>query len=239
VKPVLLLAGTAEARALASAFDHPKARMVASLAGVTARPLAYACETRVGGFGGVDGLRAYLARERIAAIIDATHPFAAGISRNAVAAAGAIPLLSLVRPAWPLPPNGLSFATLDDAVAALPSGARVLATTGRKNTWGVFARDDLTIFLRSVDPVENAPAHVTPLSARGPFSVEGEASLMRAHRITHVLTRNAGGDSRARLDSATMLGLRVHLVERPPNPAANVAHTVADALRWLRSVLGD
>lgn len=241
MKTVLLLAGTAEARALAGAFDLADTRLVASLAGATATPRPYPCEMRRGGFGGVEGLLAYLDRACIAALIDATHPFAARISAHAHAACAAqgVPLLALVRPGWEPVGDWRSFATLADAVAALPPGARVLATTGRKDREPFGARADVHVFLRSVDPSVDLPPHVTSLIARGPFSLADETALLRAHRITHLLTRNAGGESRARLDAAAGLCVPIHVVERPPRPAADVVHSVADALRWLRHVLRD
>lgn len=258
MKTVLLLAGTAEARQLATAYcalashevatsgtifqqDAPPVRLIASLAGVTAKPLAYSCETRRGGFDGVGGLHAYLKRERIAAVIDATHPFAVGMSRNAMDACDAlgVPLLTLMRQAWEPIGDWHSFATLEKAIAALPLGARVLATTGRKHIDPYIARDDLYVFLRSVDGPDALPAHIVPIAVRGPFTVHAETALMKEHHITHLLTRNAGGESRARLDAAASFGLPIHVVERPPQLAATVVHTVADALHWLDDVLRD
>ncbi len=241
MRTVLLLAGTAEARALAAAFDRPDARLVASLAGATASPRGYACTMRAGGFGGIAGLRDHMARERIAALVDATHPFAARISANALAAsrACAVPHLALVRPPWPVEPHWSCFDSLESAVAAIPPGARVLATTGRAVTAPLVARPDLGILLRSVDPVPDAPPHIRSLPARGPFTVAAETALMREHGVTHLLTRNAGGDSRARLDAASALGVSVHMIERPPSEGANGVRTVADALRWLDGVLRD
>jgi len=241
VKTVLLLGGTAEARAFAKAFAIPGARLVASLAGMTTRPLAYPCAMRHGGFGGVDGLRAYLRNEAIAALVDATHPFATGMSRNAAqACAGqAVPNIALTRPPWPPVGDWHSFASLRQAVDALPPGARVLATTGRKDIGPYAARPDLAVFLRSVDPPDAVPAHVVPLVARAPFAMASETAGMTRHGITHLVTRNAGGESRARLDAAVALGLPLHIVERPPMPVARTVHSVADALRWLQTVLRD
>ncbi len=241
MKTVLLLAGTTEARALAAAFQHPDCRMIASLAGVTTAPRAYPCQTRIGGFGGVEGLLAYLENDAVAAIVDATHPFATGMSDHAAKAAAArqIPCLALIRPEWSPQSNWTQFSTLDDAVAALPAGSRVFATTGRKDTAPLIARRDLTTILRSVDPPEGLPPHIIPIAARGPFSIESEKALMHTKRITHLVTRNSGGDSRQRLDAAFALGLPVHIVDRPPRHAANVAYTVADALQWLEAVLRD
>jgi len=241
VKTILLLAGTAEARELAGAYGGRHARLVASLAGVTGRPLAYPCEIRSGGFGGIEGLGAYLDRESVTAVIDATHPFATGMTRNAIVACDAmgLPLLALVRPAWEPVGKWHGFGSLDDAVAALPPGARVLATTGRKHVGPYEKRSDVTVFLRSVDQPDDLPEHIVPIAARGPFGIEDETTSMRQRGITHLLTRNAGGESRARLDAAAALGLPIHVVERPPQSAASVAHSVADALRWLDDVLRD
>ena len=238
---ILLLAGTAEARELAGQCSDRRLRLVASLAGATGKPLTYPCETRSGGFGGVAGLRDYIIRERIAAVIDATHPFATGMSANAAEACGkeGIPLLSLVRPEWSPVGDWHGFGTLEEAIAALSSGARVLATTGRKHVGPYRERADLTVFLRSVDPADGLPSHIVPISARGPFTVRAETALMQDHRITHLLTRNAGGESRARLEAAATLGLPIHVIERPPHPAATIARSVADALRWLEDVVPD
>lgn len=241
MRTVLLLGGTAEARALAQAFAMPGIRLVASLAGATADPRGYPCETRRGGFGGVEGLRACLRGEGVAVLVDATHPFAAAMARHAALASAAegVPLVTLTRPPWPPVGDWRAFATLERAVAALPPGARVLATTGRKDVAPYRARADLAVFLRSVDPPAALPAHVVPLAARGPFTVEAETALMRRHRITRLLTRNAGGESRARLDAAARLGLPLHIVERPGPPVAGAVHSVADALRRIQTVLGD
>ncbi len=240
MKTALLLGGTAEARALAYAA-HPNLPLIASLAGVTGKPLPYPCPVRVGGFGGVGGLSAFIARQGIAAVVDATHPFAVGMSSNAIAAcrASGVPLLTLARPAWGPVGDWHGFATLDAAVMALPRQARVLATTGRKETAPLAARSDISVVLRSVDPPSDLPGHIESISARGPFTLASEVATMRDYRITHLLTRNAGGESRVRLDAAAALGLPLHIVERPVGHAANSVSNVADALEWLSRVLRD
>ena len=241
MRTVLLLAGTAEARALADAFEFPGIRLVASLAGATSAPAPYLCETRAGGFGGARGLREWLDRERAVAVVDATHPYATGISRNAAMACAAtkIPLVTLIRPPWAPMPGWSEFATLDQAVAALPPQARVLATTGSKHVAAFLDRNDMTVFLRSVEPISDMPEHVVPVTAHRPPALGGEIAFMRSNRITHLLTRNSGGDSRARIDAAVTLGLPVHVIERPPQPVANVVHSVADAIRRLDMMLRD
>ena len=239
MRTVLLLAGTAEARAFAVAFDYPGTRLVASLAGATEIPCSYPCETRSGGFGGAEGLRDWLKAEKSVAVIDATHPFASVISRNAVEACAAegVPLLTLVRPPWSPVGNWQSFPTLDHAVAALPAGARVLAATGAKHTAPLFQRRDTTIFLRMINSLSGLPSHIVPLRTRGPFAVEAEIALMRKHAITHLLTRNSGGASRERIDAAVALDLSIYVMERRAHSVGHVVETVADALYWLDTML--
>ncbi|HET9577485.1 MAG TPA: precorrin-6A/cobalt-precorrin-6A reductase, partial [Usitatibacter sp.] len=85
---ILILGGTAEARELAGALaTREDLAVTLSLAGRTAEPLAQPVPARRGGFGGAEGLASYLRAERIDVLIDATHPYAAAISANAVEAA--------------------------------------------------------------------------------------------------------------------------------------------------------
>ncbi|MGB3664041.1 precorrin-6A/cobalt-precorrin-6A reductase, partial [Mycolicibacter algericus] len=84
---VLLLGGTAEARALADRLVAAGVDVTTSLAGRVANPRLPAGAVRIGGFGGIDGLRAALVDYD--AVVDATHPFATTMSRNAAAACAA------------------------------------------------------------------------------------------------------------------------------------------------------
>ena len=135
---VLLLGGTTEASQLARALAEAEVDAIFSYAGRTAAPVAQPLPTRVGGFGGVAGLQEWLQAQRITQVVDATHPFAAQMSRNAVqaCAAAGVPLLAFERPAWQ-PQAGDQWqcvADIADAVAALPSTpARVFLAIGRQN----------------------------------------------------------------------------------------------------------
>src|ERR1700736_4547560 len=76
---VLLLGGTGEAAVLARAAIArfgPRLGLTSPLAARTALPMAIPGDIRIGGFGGADGLAAYLREHAIEAVIDATHPFA-------------------------------------------------------------------------------------------------------------------------------------------------------------------
>jgi precorrin-6A/cobalt-precorrin-6A reductase len=238
---VLVLGGTTEGRALATAISTtPGLRVISSLAGRTKSPLLPAGEVRIGGFGGVDGLTNFLREQKISAVVDATHPFAATMTAHAVAASAqaGIPLLVLRRPGWTEQPNDRwhRVPELAAAAEALPAlGERVFLTTGRQSL-AAFAGVDACWFLsRSVEPpAPPLPRRIEVLLDRGPFSLGGEQKLLKQHRIDVLVTKDSGG-SIAKLDAARERGLPVVLVDRPPlPPATETAPTVEAALAWLR-----
>jgi precorrin-6A/cobalt-precorrin-6A reductase len=237
---VLILAGTAEARALAGALAAlPGLRVTVSLAGLTSAPAPIAAETRTGGFGGAEGLAAWLRAHRVAALIDATHPFAARMAANAARACAATgtPRLKLLRRPWRPAGDWRPCPDIAAAAAALPPGARPLVTTGRKEVAPFAARPDLACLLRVIEPVPGLPAHVIQIVARPPFTLDAELALMRAHAITHLVAKNAGGAGRAKLEAAVGLGLPILMVERPAPPAGPLTETVADAVAWTRQTV--
>lgn len=247
VRHVLILGGTTEGRSLAAVLAGDRhLRVTSSLAGRVAQPRLPVGEVRIGGFGGPDGLAAWLRAERVAAVVDATHPFAAGMSRNAALAAAAtgVPLLALRRPGWS-PADGDRWhpvPSLAAAAEALPAlGRRVFLTTGRQGI-GTFAHlDGLHFVARSVDPPEPpSPPSLEVLLDRGPFTLDGERALLREHRIDVLVTKDSGGAATApKLTAARELGLPVVVVERPPLPdGVPVAPDVPGAVRWLATTAG-
>nr|WP_296066031.1 cobalt-precorrin-6A reductase [uncultured Actinoplanes sp.] len=236
---VLILGGTAEARSLAGSL--PGFTVISSLAGRTTSPLLPPGEVRVGGFGGAGGLASFLRTRRIDLLVDATHPFAARISANAVAASAAagVPLLVLRRPGW-LPGEGDDWrrvADLAHAAALLPAlGERVFLTTGRQEI-AAFAGVDRCWFLaRSVEPPEPPiPRRLEVLLDRGPFTLDGERRLLAGHRIEVLVSKDSGGP-RAKLDAARERGIPVVLVDRPPVPrGVKTAATVDEAVTMVRN----
>ncbi|GAB0115504.1 precorrin-6A reductase [Acidisoma sp. C75] len=238
---VLILGGTAEASALArllagEAWVSP----ILSLAGRTQAPLLPPIAHRIGGFGGAEGLATYLRAERIAAMVDATHPFALQISANAARAAGACGIRRLVlqRPGW-RPQPGDDWQEVADAAAA----ARALGQAPRR-VFLTIGRQDLAPFrdgavahrylIRSVDPP--APGLLPPgaviLTGRGPFDAAAEQALMEAERIQVVVTKNSGGAD-GKLVAARRLGLPVLLIARQPPPPGERVETPEAALAWL------
>lgn len=225
------------ARALAEAGVDA----VYSYAGRTESPVAQPLPVRVGGFGGVGGLTAYLTAEGITHLIDATHPFAAQMSRNAVEACAeaGVPLIALERAPWQAGPGDrwAHVADLAGAVAALGAvPRRVFLAIGRQNLNAFAIAPQHHYLLRLVDP----PSEPLPLPqakaviARGPFTLEGDRALLQDHRIDVIVAKKAGGaGAEAKLVAARELGLPVILIDRPVLPPRRVARTVAEVMAWL------
>ena len=239
---LLILGGTTEASSLGrSLAGDPRFRATISLAGRTLRPAPQPLTCRVGGFGGAVGLAGYLAEHRIDALIDATHPFAARMSRNAVAAAASTgtPLLAIRRPEWQ-PVAGDRWQIARDIPAAATAlgraPRRVLLTIGRNDLAPFAAAPWHTYVIRSVDPPPAglAPPGAEVIAARGPFAEADERALLVDRRIEVLVTKNSGGDATAaKLAAARALALPVVMVARPAPPPAEMVASVAEALDWL------
>lgn len=242
---VLILGGTAEARRLATTLHEQRVDVVSSLAGRVPDPVLPRGEVRVGGFGGADGLAGYLTGRGVRAVVDATHPFAARITANAVDACArtGTPLVVLRRPAW-RPQAGDSWLCVPDQAAAASSltafghDARVFLSTGRQ---GVAAFRDCPqrFWLRAVGPPDDAdlPSRCEVILQRGPFTLDGERRLFNSTHVDVLVSKNSGGPmTAAKLTAARDLGIPVVMVERPPLPPGvramtGVEEAVADLQR--------
>jgi precorrin-6A/cobalt-precorrin-6A reductase len=243
---VLILGGTAEARALAAALaDRAGLSVTLSLAGRTAAPAPQPAPVRRGGFGGAEGLARHLRDERIDLLIDATHPYAAAISANAAEAARAsgVKLLALRRPPWEKVPGDdwIEVETAAAAVRALgETPRRVFLALGRKELGPFEAAPQHFYLVRSVDPVE--PPLAVPqahyIVARGPFGEAGDRALLETHRIATVVAKNSGGAATyGKIAAARALGLKVIMLKRPALPEVEAVTAVDDALRWIDHAL--
>jgi precorrin-6A/cobalt-precorrin-6A reductase len=237
----LLLGGTGDANALADALAHARIDAIYSYAGRTQIPLGHALPTRTGGFGGVAGLADFIRQEGITHVIDATHPFAADMSRHAIEActATSTPLIALERTPWVRMPgdNWIEVADIDAAVVALPDApARVFLAIGRQHIAPFAARPQHAYTLRFVDapdgalPLPNADVIVS----RGPFALAGDRELMASHRIDTLVARNSGGNgARAKIDAARELGIPVIMIARPTLPERPRVESVEEVMAWL------
>lgn len=242
---VLILGGTSEGRVLAERLA-PDARFDAllSFAGRTASLQAPAVAHRVGGFGGVAGLIEFLRAGAFAALIDATHPFAARMSENAVAAAAALqlPLLRVERPAW-TPLQGDRWQEVDTMEAAARAlgtePRRVLLTIGRLEIAAFSSAAQHHYLARAVDPFVLPLPNAKLISARGPFDVAAERELLQREAIDIIVSKNAGTPATyAKIEAARALALPVIMVRRPQLPAAETVASVAAAEAWLTRLHG-
>jgi precorrin-6A/cobalt-precorrin-6A reductase len=241
-RSILILGGTAEARALAGKLaGDPRFAVELSLAGRTRAPAEQPVPVRVGGFGGAEGLAAYLRQKGISILIDATHPYAAQISRNAAEAAeiSGVPLVALRRPAWVRQPGDrwIEVDGVADAVDALGEVPRkAFLTLGRQELLPFEAVPQHHYLVRSVDPVEPplSVPNAVYLTARGPFEQADEARLLQDHGIEVIVAKNSGGPaSYGKIAAARELGIDVVLIRRPDLPEVPSVETVEEMLAWL------
>ena len=240
---VLILGGTAEARALAAALDALGTPVLSSLAGRVSDPALPVGAVRIGGFGGVAGLTDHLRQQRHAAVIDATHPFAATISASAAQACRAtgIPLLRLARPGWGERPDAGSWQWVDSTggagYAARHAGSRALLTTGRQTLDDFRILDDRYTAVRVVElPTTTLPGRWEVIRDRGPYRRGGELALMTSRAIDVLVTKDSGGAyTSAKLDAAAQLGIPVIVVRRPPTvPGVIAVGSPTDAVAWFQ-----
>ncbi|WP_375262107.1 precorrin-6A/cobalt-precorrin-6A reductase [Palleronia sp.] len=236
---LLLLGGTQEARQVAHEL-HDLPVTVSLSDDARESP---SCGTRIGGFGGDEGFRVFLLREGIAAVLDATHPFAERISlRSArICAETGVPYVQLLRPQW-RPGQGDRWHPAEDEAGAgglPPTGARVLIVTGRQRLERFGPMERRCVFVRRNGP---APAGPPPFADGAwqvgvpPYALGDEERLFRALALDWLIVRNAGGEaSRAKLDAARGLGMEVAMIRRPARPDAPRVETEA-ALEWVRQL---
>jgi len=237
---LLLLAGTPEARQIGNALSRDaRVSAIASLARPSLNTMNL--PMRIGGWGGDEAFAEWVRRERISAVLDATHPFAPRISHRTtkVCKAQGVDYLQFLRPTW-TPGDGDDWVFLNteaDAVEHVPEHASVYLLTGQRRIDGFNGLDPRPVYVR----VQMRPTQAFPfrfgrydrlLSAS---SVNAEVSRLHELGVSWVIARNSGGaHGMPVLEAARQLGLTVGMIRRPPPPEAPRVQTIAEALSWVR-----
>jgi precorrin-6A/cobalt-precorrin-6A reductase len=238
---LLLLGGTGEARQIAVQLRGTDA--VISLAGATRNPDAQPLPTRIGGFGGAAGFQAYLQEARITAVLDATHPFAAQITKRtaSICKQAKLPYVQFLRPPWTPEPGDhwMEIKAETDAADHIPEGSTVFLGTGRQTLERFANLAGREVICRQIDPPESPFPFAGGrfLVGRPPFSVEDEAALFRKLGVDYLVVKNAGGaPSRTKLTAARQLGIPVLMIARPQGGDWPVVDTVDAALAWVHQL---
>lgn len=242
---VLILGGTQEGFQLAERLaDIAGIEIISSLAGRTREPRTPKGEVRTGGFGGVEGLARYLCEQRITHLVNATHPFAAEMSANALAAAAqtGVPLMRVLRPAWTAHADDhwIAAHTVAEAAALCRrEGGRIFLTLGSGELDALADIHNAHFLVRMVDLPESLPLRdYRVIAARGPFSLQDELRLLTEHHIGLIVAKNSGGDATyPKIEAARRMGLPVIMIERPPiaiDPRSPTVASIDEVVRWLR-----
>jgi precorrin-6A/cobalt-precorrin-6A reductase len=241
---ILILGGTTEASALARLLaGDDRFEPILSLAGRTASPKPQPLPTRSGGFGGIAGLESWLKDNGIAAVIDATHPYAAQISAHAVAACNAlsIPLASIVRAPWHHEDgdNWIDVTTPQAAALALGSNpARVFLSLGRLELAAFASAPQHHYIARTIDPPGDIalPPDIQFIYDRGPFDDAKEQAFLSNERVELIVSKNSGGNATyPKIAAAQRLKLPVVMIARPEKPRGVALNSPEAALRWLEA----
>ncbi|WP_353065529.1 cobalt-precorrin-6A reductase [Tunturibacter psychrotolerans] len=242
---ILILGGTGEAAELAAQLaSRNDLEFISSFAGRVSCPKYPIGVVRVGGFGGIEGLISYLIMESISVVVDATHPFAVGISRNTEAACArlGLPLVALVRPTWQKQKDDLWHEVItyvDAAEFVNKKRGRVFLSIGRQEVGSFAACNDAWFLIRAIEaPTGQLPQHHEILLQRGPFDLKGELQLLRDYSIDHIVSKNSGGSGTyTKIEAARLLQIPVVMVERPTKHTVPTVDTVGEVVTELAELL--
>ena len=244
---LLVLAGTGEARQLlAQLATNPNICITASLAGATDRPATFGVETRIGGFGGVEGLAKWCDMHAVDAIIDLTHPYAAQMSRHAAALSADLPVIAYALPAWEAANDDrwTEFENWEAMAAALPAQARPFIAGGSRAVTSFVSRPDLWLLARGLRFDDDLKKDNLKLINDFPKKqVEDEKALLTEYEISHICAKNAGGKwSFAKIEAARQLGLPVWFLARPDCQKGHqhyqICHSLYDVIAAIKAIIG-
>ena len=195
-------------------------------------------------------LKDYLQEHDIRLLVDASHPYAANVSRNAIAVCQAlsIPYIRYERDLSKLDYDRItvvhSYEEAAQAAAAL--GKKIFLTTGSRNLDKFVHSSDLKnceITARVLPTAEVIglceslgldAGHIVAL--QGPFSMELNRELFRKYGAEVIITKNSGtiGGTDTKFAAAAELNLPIVLIDRPKLNYPCITHDYAEVLAFAK-----
>jgi len=217
---LLLLGGTADARRLATKLHQQHIDVIYSVAGLVRQP-AVECRIVSGGFSQFGGLSRYIKEQRITAILDATHPYAATMSQTAreEAASHNIPCWQLSRLPWQAE-KGDDWVEFNDWLTMLPELIKkqtIFISAGQVKACYLDQLLNHRVILRTaVQPTVELPNNVEWIKAIGPFKFNEEYRLLKQYKVDVMVSKNSGGEAViAKIHAARELHVPVFMLARP------------------------
>lgn len=248
---ILLLGGTTEAGVIAKALAEEGFHVLLS----TATSIPPRCGFHPGikwrtGELDAPGIEKLIREQKIQAVVDATHPYAASISSNARAPCRrtGIPYMAFERPGAVEDAPDIYRAADHTRAATLACsfGRPVLLTVGVRNLAPYVKevrRSGLRLVVRVLDHPSSMEAcrragldteEVVP--ANGPFSVQENSLIITRYDIGVVVTKDSGeaGGIPAKIEAARNCGCKIVVVDRPPRPETGYSsiHSLMKSVRF-------
>lgn len=251
---ILVLAGTRDGRELAAELAGAGYRVITSVVTSYGRLLAGDTLSVTTGPMDASGLMAFIRYKGIKLVVDATHPYAAEISRNAMMVCGQLGIVYLryERPPAKLPDYEYLHIVSDASAAARTAaklGRVIFLTTGTR-TLASFKTEPLLRDCRLIARVlpdtkvlaECFTLGFTPgdlVAMQGPFSHQLNVALFSEFNSEVVVTKNSGqiGGSDSKFSAAMELGLQLIVIDRPPMSYQNIVYSYQDIKAYIEEVL--
>ena len=230
---IWLIGGTQESALIAQAIAGISFPCIITVATTTAKTLyPPQCQVKAGRMNGVI-MKAFCQQEKIAVIVDASHPYATEVSQNAIATATSshIPYLRYERPLVQLSVNSyqssvLELTSFDSLLEGnYLQGKRVLLTIGCQSLH-LFksCHENSTLFARILPKPESLAMAIAAgftndriIAIRPPISKELERALWQQWQISLVVTKASGkaGGEDIKREVARELDIPLIVIARP------------------------
>ena len=251
---ILVLAGTRDGRDLALELANEGYNILLSAFSEYGGELARQANltVRVGALDAV-GLQQLLEQQAIAIVVDASHPYAANISRNAMNACQQTgkPYIRYERPIAVLPDYQQLYqvpTAAEAAKLAATLGKVVFLTTGSR-TLAVFKSEPTLSAHRIITRVLPDPTVLKEclelgfqprdiVAIEGPFSHNMNIVLFRDYQAEVIVTKNSGqvGGSDTKISAAMELNLPLVVINRPTISYSLVGHCSERIIQLIKEV---